>query len=241
VNGTSVFWSNTGDNTVQECSKNGCDAGTSLASSQSAPGIAVDSANVYWVNYQTSTIQKCAVGGCGGIPTQLATTTLSPYYIALDSTAVYWATRDGLHPFTSTIGKCALGNCAGGPVTLANGQYYPGRITVAGSTVYWTTEADAGSIASAVTCGVDGCDAGALPLTLGGLSVGCLVVDSKSVYFTTDDVASNGLLMRCPLGGCSTATQLAFFPNDFCAAMAQDSESLYIATSGTGKILRLAK
>lgn len=51
----------------------------------------VDTTHVYWTVYATQgSVRRCAVGGCGGNAELIAGDQRQPFYIAADTTAVFW-------------------------------------------------------------------------------------------------------------------------------------------------------
>ena len=96
VNAGNVYWTNTGDGTVNMAPVSG-GAVTAVATSQSDPmSIVLDPTSVYWVNYakgmaDAGAVQKCALaGGCSNAPTTLAPGQTGPWGIAIDPTTAYF-------------------------------------------------------------------------------------------------------------------------------------------------------
>jgi hypothetical protein len=112
------------------------------ASDQDFPlGIAVDATYLYWANGgilvddggfvptpRTGSIVKMALAG--GAPMTLASDLMSPNYVAIDETNIYWTDS------VSSVMKMSL---EGGKVTtLAANQAAPLAIVVDSTSVYWT-------------------------------------------------------------------------------------------------------
>ena len=162
--------------------------------------------------------------------------------VRADTTNIYWI--DGA-PAGGVL-ECALGGCSQTPTTLAV-AYNPGDIAVYASNVYWTSAqcivtTDAGVIPpdGVATCPATGCTSA--PTVLAKTAAGAVAVDSSGVYWY--GLAS---VLQCPLSGCGAdggaAVTLATGIDN--AGIRTDSQYVYVMandnTSGTSKILRLAK
>jgi sugar lactone lactonase YvrE len=91
VNGTSVYWFNSGSGPVSSSVKKVALAGgtpTPLASALSVSSMAADANNVYWTNPNDGTVVKVASDGV--TLTTLVSQQSGPSSIAVDATSVYW-------------------------------------------------------------------------------------------------------------------------------------------------------
>ncbi len=113
------------------CVSGAC-ASTTLATSGSIGGIAVDAANVYYtVSTQNGSgtdglVRSVPIGG--GAPVTLASGLAFPVSIAVDATTVYWANQTANGGFTGSVQSEPIG---GGTITtLASGLNYPAGVSV---------------------------------------------------------------------------------------------------------------
>ena len=201
------------------------DAGTptTLASSASPFGVAVDGTHVYWTDVRGRSVMKVPLAG--GTPVTLASDQEQAFYLAVDATYVYWTV--GIDP--GAVMKVPLEG--GTPVTIASGQMNPEEIAVDATSVYWTTfgalsSDKTGTIMKAPLGG------GAPAMLASGQSRPvALAVDATAVYWTNfGSAGATGAVMKVPLAGGSPvalATEQAF-PRE----IAIDGDAVYWANQG---------
>jgi len=203
VDSTSVYWTDSGLETVNKIGINGGTV-TTLATGSNPQGIAVDSTSVYWT--ETGSVNK--VGLNGGTVMTLATGN-GPQRIAVDSTSVYWTE-------TGSVNKVGLNG--GTVMTLATGSY-PQGIAVDSTSVYWT---DTG-LGTVNKVGING---GTVTTLVTATDPQGIAVDSISVYWSeTGSIDKVGIV-----GGTVTTLasgQFLFEP------IAVDSASVYWAESSS--------
>jgi hypothetical protein len=86
-------------------------------------------------------------------------------------------------------------------------------------------------------CPVVGCGGGATTIATNQDDPLSVAVDDSGVYWTNGNA---GTVMRCPLSGCVTPTQIAQTEGAF--AIALDAVSVYFTNSTIrGEVLRVAK
>jgi hypothetical protein len=230
---------------------------TSLVSTGDAPNdIAVASDRVFW----TDTV------GVGYFllsnPSQPATQGLSggARAIALTSTSEYVITPGALYDFDRTLGINAQASISGGQATVAvdaNYAYWvsgaifratlgyamgsllvsgesPAMIAVDGTGIYWSDFNVVGHAA------LDGSSSG--PLTQNEGEAVSVAIDGSFVYWAD---RMNSTIRRIPKGGGAPTTLVANVAQASQPAMprllAFDATAIYFASSGGGKISRLAK
>jgi hypothetical protein len=97
VDSAHVYWYNSANKQLAECSSTACSAPTVLASTALSAlfgaSLAVDSTYVYWAG--NGEIDKCAIGGCGQTPTPLMQGVSMPTVIGADATALYYTLSNG--------------------------------------------------------------------------------------------------------------------------------------------------
>lgn len=214
--------------------------------------VAVDNASVYWLEVatnagDTATDALMKMPKTGGPATMLATFStdggvsgLTPLYMAIDSTSVYWSASApwAQPPATSAPGqtmsvvqKLALGG--GSPQTLFTGE--PTQLLLDGPTIWLDLENASAQgwsqgPGSLRTMGLSGGPTTTVedPFPPTGVAAASIVaVDATAVYWEIPDSAQNGRIMKLPKTG-GPSIQLATGPSPFDATA--DDQCLYWST-----------
>ena len=180
ISASFVYFTATGAGLIEHSYVNGYGS-LILASGRNLPfGIAVDSASIYWS--EGGNLVKMPIGGT----TIAALTTMtgaSPYYLALDSSYVYWTNFAS----AGTIMKTAKDGSS--TTQLASNQNNPFHIAVDSSNVYWTNIGG-----TVMKVGIGG---GTPTLLASGQTPIGIAVDSTSVYWANQGTNSNdGTVMK---------------------------------------------
>jgi DNA-binding beta-propeller fold protein YncE len=248
VDSTNVYFTTIGSSAdagpmsyaVMKCAKGGCGIGaTTLASGLNFPKyIAVDPAgtNVYWTDYGGA-VNTCSTAAFGVVPTTLATmpSGLSPEFIAVDSTRVYW---DNFIVNGGTVVSCATVGCGGSPAVFATGQANPNRVAVDSTFVYWTNSIS--GVGTVVKCPLGGC-AGNPPYAIASGQPGPsgVFVTSSDVYWMNTSTSFVSVV-TCPLSGCgaNAPTVLVSVTPSGIGDFVVDSTSLYWTDLNVGTVMK---
>jgi hypothetical protein len=251
VDGTHVYWTNTGNPDVNFTSDGsvmmapiGGGAATLLAAGPSPGEIALDGTNVYWTNYGTYGLD--APNGDGAVMTRRIAAGLSvalvaggtPWAIAVDDTSVYYADFRSLAKVPKNGGAAtALISEQSYPATIAA----PTQIAVDPTSVYWTDTYNCLVMKAAL--------GGGNPLVLaeGQNDPWGIAVDQTSVYWTNGGTSENshtdGSVSSLPQAGGAPRVLAAGQANP--SRIAVDREAIYWSNSGTvgdnasGAVVRL--
>ncbi len=151
--------------------------------------IAVDDASVYWTNSElgSSKVLRCPISGTCGTPSEIAVPS-EALGLALDSTYVYWADRNG--------GRIARRAKAGGPEALvATPSNLPFGVAVEGADVFWITDFP-GQVERREA------DGGTVTLGAAGQSGRVVAANAQNVYWGSEqDPGELGNVARVPRGG----------------------------------------
>lgn len=230
---------------IQDCGGCGivcgglCAAGrclTTLASGDSARGIALGGGTVYW----TSAVTVLGVLVAGGTPMTFASGQSGPLSVAVDTTSIYWTTSGTVLGAGSVMKATLQGGAA--PVTLASSQNGPQAIVVDVNNVYWTNE---GTPANSYTDGT----VMSVPRIGGTLTTIAsaqnlpqgIAVDATNVYWTDQGTAANGYtdgsVMSTPILGTATPITLASGQSEP-YGLAVDSTSAYWTNALGGTVMK---
>jgi hypothetical protein len=180
---------------------------TTLASSQGATGVAVDSTNVYWTDGNAYAVMSMPLAG--GTPITLASTGSNvPTNIAVDATNVYWVDMGG------NVGKVPV---AGGMATTLGTSVNAFDLAIDATNVYWTDDSGGRVLKVPIAGG------SVTTLASGQSSPYGIAVNSTTVFWVNGVSAQ---VMSVPVAG-GTASTLAsrssYFPED----IALDSQNVY--------------
>jgi hypothetical protein len=201
---------------VQECSKQGCDAGSFvLADKQGHPYfLALDDTRVYFTAWDDGAIRSSSKYAAGP-PDTIVSGLQNPFNIVLDANTIYWVDSSA-----GLIQSCPNTGCGNVPKTLATAQDNPQGLAVDGTTVYWSTSS---TIMSAPK------DGGAVTQVVGGADrPGALTVAAPYLYWCAN--STNGAIMRCTIGACDAGVVASGF--QYPARIAVDGPDLYWIAAG---------
>jgi hypothetical protein len=222
VDGTSVYWTNTGGAPAGSIAKVPLCGGTPVTLANNvvgAAGIVVSSTDVLWAAYD-GTINEVPIGG--GATTMLATGAQG--IVAIEADEVYWPiATGGCMPSPCTLSVLKMSLTGGTPSTLASMPFgSPTALTFAvdSDDVYWTNQ-----MTGVFKVPVSG---GAIT-TLSSVGAGGIAVDDTNVYWSVPSTAS---IMKMPkLGGTPTTLAAGLTGSD---PLVVDSESVYWIDSVPG-------
>jgi hypothetical protein len=237
VDDAGVYW---GDSTpgVWRCPKGGCGGGPTLVSTSgySAFEVAVDDRNVYWTEELALAVRSAPKDGVdAGYRTLWQSASVTPFHIATDGQRVF---------FTADDGKLYYSNVDGGAVTSLGTANASGALGIAldTSAVYWTIpDPSMGSINVA--------SKSLLKVTAIASSQRRptdVASDGTGLYWVNfgSGTASDGTVVTCSIGSCSTPTQLVGNQPDPRAILVDNVSVYWIdngATPGVGSLWKVAK
>jgi hypothetical protein len=229
----------------RDCAGGACNVGQCapvvLASNQSSPNVLVlDQGSVYWAAYYSYTIDK--VGKDGGTPTTLSQAEVYPSGVAVDGTAIYWASR-GYGSSDGFVRRAPL--AGGGPVTIVGGlSTRPSAVAVDANKVYYATLGDfsatGGAIASAP---LGAADAGAgTALAPQQNNPMFLTIDANAIYWSNngtfvapDAGAPNGSIVKCATPACAGGPQTIASAQNHPRGIAVDTDTIYWTNFGANQ------
>jgi hypothetical protein len=137
-----VYFTNSGDSTVQKLPLDG--GSPTQVAAGSAEGSFIRNANgiLYWnIGGNPGTIDSVAVAG--GTPNVVAASQPNPLGFALDQTNVYWIDfGSNMNGTNGSLLTCPIANCSS-PAVLATGINNGLAVVVDDSAVYWTAQGNA--------------------------------------------------------------------------------------------------
>jgi sugar lactone lactonase YvrE len=212
------------------CTATGCLV--TLATEQSADGVALDADNIYWTNLGPAAVVKLAKAG--GSPTTLYSEKGQSFInVTVGPSTVYWTTVD------NPAGILGISIGGGSVTTLA--PVAPGAVTslgLFGGNLYWTTADSVIELPAA----------GGTPTTLASKQAAPsdVVVDDTGLYWTDTNPGSkpSGTIMKLATGSSAPVT-LASGQNAP-LSLAVDATSVYWTNLGTphvadGTVVKVGK
>lgn len=206
--------------TTAACLNGTCGPASShVGSATNAAALAVDTSAVYWTSdaYPGGSLMKLPKSG--GAAVALATTSRSPFGLALDSSNVYWG-EVANSPDAGAILSLPLGVDGGAPSFLA--PEGATALVVTGSTLCFATSDVVGCMP--VT--------GGTPTILNTVQSGwvyAMAADATNVYWTLN--ATNGAVFSAPIAGGPVTLLVAH--TDRPLGIAVDANNVYWAGNGT--------
>ncbi len=232
VDGTMVYWANSGDGTVVKCPLAGCQGNPISVGKGSAPfSLLVDGNSVYWVNLFSS-IQKCPLAGCGNNPpVTYAKGNTKAAGIAINATTLYWTEVE-----TGYVASCPLAGCDSANVLYAGPAGPSYGIAMDSSYLYWLNNYTADVLRAPLMGVPDGGTPMLLAHGTGGEAFA--TIDSSQIYWT--EYSEPGSVLAVPLTGLPDGGT----PQVFASGQAHPKGivvdkgcgKLYWVTSGTGKV-----
>lgn len=232
------------DGSVSDASAEvGSDASVDAASD--APGDAPRDAPGSETSDATSeaAVPSCGDAGADGGPIVLAQGLGTPFWLAVDSSNVYWTETNG-----GRVMECGIADCCASPTALATNEPYPSGITALAGNVFWIDQGPSGpGTGNVASCAASGCNG--TPTNLSGGQGGLDIAISGSTLFWSNNYSSGapqaGRLMTCSLASGCAATTMAFTSNDVDDAgtplqpigVAVDATSVYWADYGAGLVM----
>jgi hypothetical protein len=98
VDGTHLYWVNSGSKTIWRSTLAGASSGQIASTTDAADGLAADSVYVYWTDSAAGTVNYAPIGGGGPATpyvTQSASTT--PMLLVRDSKSLYWTNSGSIY------------------------------------------------------------------------------------------------------------------------------------------------
>jgi len=132
VDGTNIYWTDTGSDTIGRASINGTNAVASFTPAVGTPGgVASDGVHVYWTDTSEGTIGIVGVNG-SGVNQNFITNLASPKGIAVDAGHIYWASG-------TTIGRASLAG-TGVNTSFITGASGACGVAVDDTHIYWSNQ-----------------------------------------------------------------------------------------------------
>jgi hypothetical protein len=184
VDTTNVYWTDSDDGTIMKTAKTGVSPPTSLGTTTSPSGLAIDDTYVYFSSTTDSSISRAPIAG--GPTMNVGTPPVEGQYpirLAVDGTNVYATGNTG-----GSVTQVPKG---GGSFTvLASGKSYPGGLAIDSKYVYFAENAlDGGVFKVPIGGGM------VTQLASGQATPGQVAVDAEFVYWAN---ATDGTIMRVP-------------------------------------------
>jgi hypothetical protein len=179
---------------------------------------------VYFANEYSGTVWSAPLDGDGGTLTTLATGQLSPAWLAVDGTGVYWANFNGSNVVKAPLAGVPEG---GAPTVIASGLTQPVAVALDATNAYFA--AGDGTLRTAPKTTVDG---GAGTVLVSGQNAVDIAVYSSRIYWTNGGAA--GAVLAAPLAGLPEggAPTTLSGPQTTLADLAVDSTNVYFTGGG---------
>jgi hypothetical protein len=180
-----------------------------------------------------------ASGGCVAPPagaarivTTVGSSGVEPNGIAVWGTDVYWASVAwGSDAGPSGTGWLQTVSTDGGPVTILGTAQIPFGVAVDATDVYWTSAADSNADTSGGLLRMTPRSGGATKVLAASVQgIGNLALGPTGVYW----VATDGSVMRTPLGGGTASTVVSPPMGEAIFCFAVDESNLYWASGSSG-------
>ncbi|MDT4955975.1 MAG: hypothetical protein QOJ02_4113 [Acidobacteriota bacterium] len=191
TDGSYVYWTDYGSNSVKRVSVNGGSVTTLYNSIYSPSGIAVDSSYVYF-GFGSDVMR---VPKNGGTANTLASAGAPIMRLAVDGSYVYWTSY-----VEGTIKKVPL--TGGAIITLASGQPSPFGITLADNKVFWSEFNNPGAIRYV------GSGGGSVGILASNSNTPGLASDGTNIYWTENVLINGGKVNKVSTNG-GTPTAIA--------------------------------
>lgn len=214
---------------VRAVPKVGLGAGTLIL--PGAVAVASDATSLYVVQTvgagMTSYAELARSAKPNGSPVAIALPPRVASRFAQDATTLYATDSDGIHQFAKNP---AAGADAGSSLLVANAE--PADLAVDSTYVYYASRTTGsvkrvtkvGGVSDVVASGVDAPSA--------------IAVDASGIYFASED---GGLIMSCPLSGCTGDPLVLAQRQAQPYAIAVDDVAVYWITRRGGTVMRVAK
>ena len=244
-----VFWSD--QDGIQSCATPNCPRKTTVVSSVVPSvflGVAVAGGLVYGMQDGTAppnsggAIVTCPQTGpnCSNLVMETSGMPM-PYDLTVTGgTAVWTVANQDTTSKAGALRACSLVNCQGTVESMALGLTNPTFLAVDVTIAYISENTNGGRVLAASLA--PGSTA-ATPVATGRVYPGALAVDGGYLYWVEwgIDGQKDGVLARCPLGGCVGAPELLLTGLDLPQGLTIDPTYIYVAVRNAGTILRLPK